>query len=191
MQLLHDVAQIGKKVRDGTAKLGLTLSCNSTLLANDKSRVKLIVSHGGRGGAHLPRDSCQTSRDRNHSEKKKMCIQSMETQVVRKAKSKVSLSFVQDVACAVAWVGMRRMHQACLLCVCTRAIWIECFFVRSFCMDGVLMSPWFGGHHVSQSVGERHRFPTEKLDTRTSRAVPSRSLSGQHRDVDRTSVLQQ
>ena len=45
MQLLHDAALIGKAVRDGTAKLDLTLSCKSTLLANDKSLGKLIVSH--------------------------------------------------------------------------------------------------------------------------------------------------
>ena len=37
IQLLHDAALIGKAVKDGTAKLGLTLSCKSTPLANDKS----------------------------------------------------------------------------------------------------------------------------------------------------------
>ena len=45
LQPLHDAAQIGKEVRDGTAKLGLTLSRKSTLLANDKSLGKLIVGH--------------------------------------------------------------------------------------------------------------------------------------------------
>ena len=44
IQQLRDAARIGK-VRDGTAKLGLTLSCKSTLLANDKSLGKLIVGH--------------------------------------------------------------------------------------------------------------------------------------------------
>ena len=45
LQFLHDAAHIGKEVRDGTAKLGLTLSCKSTLLANDTSLGKLIVGH--------------------------------------------------------------------------------------------------------------------------------------------------
>ena len=47
MQLLHDAALIGKAVRDGTAELGLTLSCKSTLLGSDKSLGKLIVGHLG------------------------------------------------------------------------------------------------------------------------------------------------
>ena len=45
MQLFHDAARIGKAVKVGTAELALTLSCKSTLLANDKSLVKLIVKH--------------------------------------------------------------------------------------------------------------------------------------------------
>ena len=45
MQLFHDAARIGNAVKVGTAELGLTLSCKSTLLANDKSLEKLIVSH--------------------------------------------------------------------------------------------------------------------------------------------------
>ena len=44
MQLFQD-AKIGRAVRVGTAELGLTLSCKSTLLANDKSLGKLIVNH--------------------------------------------------------------------------------------------------------------------------------------------------
>ena len=43
IQLLHDAAQIGKKVRGDTARFGLTLSCKSTLLAYDKSLEKLIA----------------------------------------------------------------------------------------------------------------------------------------------------
>ena len=53
MQLLHDAALIGKAVTDGTAKLGLTLSSKSTLLANDKSLGKLIVSHLGAEGVPI------------------------------------------------------------------------------------------------------------------------------------------
>ena len=45
MQLFQDAARIGRAVKAGTAELGLTLSCKSTLLANDKSLSKLIVSH--------------------------------------------------------------------------------------------------------------------------------------------------
>ena len=45
IQLLHHAAETGKEVRYGTAKLGLTLSCKSTLLANNKSLGKLIVGH--------------------------------------------------------------------------------------------------------------------------------------------------
>ena len=47
IQLFHDAALIGKAVKEGTAKLGLTLSCKSTVLANDKSLGKLIVGHFG------------------------------------------------------------------------------------------------------------------------------------------------
>ena len=45
MQLFQDAVKIGRAVKVGTAELGLTLSCKSTLLANDKSLGKLIVSH--------------------------------------------------------------------------------------------------------------------------------------------------
>ena len=45
IQLVQHAAETGKEVRDGTAKLGLTLSCKSTLLANNKSLGKLIVGH--------------------------------------------------------------------------------------------------------------------------------------------------
>ena len=45
MQLFQDAARIGRVVKVGTAELGLTLSCKSTLLANDKSLGKMIVSH--------------------------------------------------------------------------------------------------------------------------------------------------
>ena len=47
IQLFHNAALIGKAVKEGTAKLGLTLSGKSTLLANDKSLGKLIVGHHG------------------------------------------------------------------------------------------------------------------------------------------------
>ena len=53
MQLSHDAALIGKAVKDGTVKLGLTLSCKSTLLANDKSLGKLIVGHLGTEGVPI------------------------------------------------------------------------------------------------------------------------------------------
>ena len=53
LHLLHDAALIGKAVKDGTAKLGETLSCKSTLLANDKSLEKLIVAHFGAEGVPI------------------------------------------------------------------------------------------------------------------------------------------
>ena len=45
VQLFQEAAKIGRAVKVGTAELGLTLSCKSTLLANSKSLGKLIVSH--------------------------------------------------------------------------------------------------------------------------------------------------
>ena len=45
IQHLQDAARIGIKVGDGTAKLGLTVSCKSTLLAHDKSLGKFILGH--------------------------------------------------------------------------------------------------------------------------------------------------
>ena len=53
IQLFHDAALVGKTVEEGTAKLGLTLSCNSTLLANDKSLRKLVVGHLGDEGVPI------------------------------------------------------------------------------------------------------------------------------------------
>ena len=48
------VSLIGKAVKEGTDKLGLTLSGKSTLLANDKALGKLIVGHlGDEGVSHL------------------------------------------------------------------------------------------------------------------------------------------
>ena len=53
IQLFHDAALIGKAVSEGTAKLGLTLSCKPTLLANDKSLGKLNVGHLGDEGVPI------------------------------------------------------------------------------------------------------------------------------------------
>ena len=53
IQLFHDAALIGKAVKGRTAKLGLTLSGKSTLLANDKSLYKLIVGHLGDEGVPI------------------------------------------------------------------------------------------------------------------------------------------
>ena len=53
IQLFQDAALIGKAVKEGTAKLGLTLSGKSTLLANDKSLGKLIVGHLGDEGVPI------------------------------------------------------------------------------------------------------------------------------------------
>ena len=47
IQLFQDAALIGKAVNDGT------LSCKSTLLANDKSLGKLIVGHLGEEGVPI------------------------------------------------------------------------------------------------------------------------------------------
>ena len=54
-QLFHDAAPDGKAVEEGTAKLGPTLSCKSTLLANDKSLGKLSVGHIGDEGVPITR----------------------------------------------------------------------------------------------------------------------------------------
>ena len=60
VQLLHDAALIGKAVKDGTAKLGLILSCKSTLLAKRHIPGKVDrqpprgrrCSHLSRGSSH-------------------------------------------------------------------------------------------------------------------------------------------
>ena len=53
IQLFHDAALIGKAFKEGTTKLGLTLSGKSTLLANDRSLGKLIVGHLGVEGVPI------------------------------------------------------------------------------------------------------------------------------------------
>ena len=74
IQLFHDAVLIGKAVKEGTVKLGLTLSCKSTLLANDKSLRKLIVGHlfGCIG------------------EQKRMCSKPMESHMERQTKGQES-----------------------------------------------------------------------------------------------------
>ena len=47
------MVEIDKTVKEGTAKLGLTPSGKSTLLANDKSMGKLIVGHLGDEGVPI------------------------------------------------------------------------------------------------------------------------------------------
>ena len=65
-QLSHDAALIGKAVKDGPAKLGLTLSCKSTPLANSKSLGKLIVSHLGAEGVCLGAAATNCSGERGN-----------------------------------------------------------------------------------------------------------------------------
>ena len=84
MQLFHVAARIGNAVKVGTAELGLTLSCKSTLLANDKSL-----------GPHLSGCSSQRFGDRNGSGEKEMCRMSVETHMERQAKGQESQSSVQ------------------------------------------------------------------------------------------------
>ena len=52
-ELFQDAALIGKAVREGTAKLGLTLSGKLTLLSNDRSLGKLIVGRLGDEGVPI------------------------------------------------------------------------------------------------------------------------------------------
>ena len=53
IRLFQDATLIGKAVKEGTAKLGLTLSGKSTLLGNDKALGKLIVGHLGDEGVPI------------------------------------------------------------------------------------------------------------------------------------------
>ena len=89
VQLFHDAAKIGK-----AAELGLTLSCKSTLLANDKSLWKLIVSHFGTDGVHICLGAAAT--DLGFETSKEMCRMSVETQMERQAKGQESQSSMQD-----------------------------------------------------------------------------------------------
>ena len=79
IQLFQDAALIGKAVKEGTAKLGLTLSGKSTLLANDKSVGKLIFGHLEDEGVPI----CLGTWDRNRGGKKMLCSQPMETNMER------------------------------------------------------------------------------------------------------------
>ena len=74
IQLFQDAALLAKQLKEGTAKLGLTLSCKSTLLANDKSLGKLIVGHLGHEGVPICLGTSATRpADRNRSGEKEMC----------------------------------------------------------------------------------------------------------------------
>ena len=61
IQLLRDAVKLGKKrLSAGTASLGRTLSCKSTLLANDKSLEKLIVDHLAADGVPICQGTAAT-----------------------------------------------------------------------------------------------------------------------------------
>ena len=93
IQLLHDAAQIGKQVTDGTAKLGLTLFCKSTLLANEKR----IVGHLEAEGVPICQGAAATELgDRNCSWEKKMRVKPMETHLERQANGEESQPPMQD-----------------------------------------------------------------------------------------------
>ena len=117
MQLLHDAALIGKAVEDGTAKLDLTLSCKSTLLANDKSLGKLIVSH-----PFLSRDSSCRPGDRNCSREKEMCSKAMEAHVGRQTKGQESQPSVQDELGGAKTHDDGHPHCSNLWTHCTRSV---------------------------------------------------------------------
>ena len=97
MQLLLDPALIGKVVKDGTAKLGLTLSCKLTLLANDKSLGKLIDGHlGAEGVPTCLRRSSDRPGDRSCSGEEEMCGKPMKTHLERQTNGQESQPSVQD-----------------------------------------------------------------------------------------------
>ena len=96
MQLFQDAAMIGRAVKVGTAELGLTLSCKSTLLANDESLGKLIVSHLETDGVPICLGTAATDLDRNCSGEEEMCGKPMEAHMERQAKGQESQSPVQD-----------------------------------------------------------------------------------------------
>ena len=73
IQLFQDAALIGKVVKEGTAELGLTLSCKSTLLANDKSLGKLLVGHLGAEGVPVCLGTSATDLVIEAAEVKRIC----------------------------------------------------------------------------------------------------------------------
>ena len=76
MQLFQDAAKIGRAVKVGTAELGLTLSCKSTLLANDKSLGKLIVSHLETDGVPICPETAATDLGIDTAAVKRRCAAS-------------------------------------------------------------------------------------------------------------------
>ena len=90
-------ARIGRAVKVGTAELGSTLSCKSTLLANDKSLGKLIVSHLETDGVPIYLGTAATDLGiETACGEKEMCRMSVETHLERQAKGQNSQSCVQD-----------------------------------------------------------------------------------------------
>ena len=76
-QLFQDAARIGRAVKVGTAELGLTLSCESTLLANGKSLGKLIVSHLETDGVPIGLGTAATDLGIETAAEKEMCRRSV------------------------------------------------------------------------------------------------------------------
>ena len=74
IQLFHDAALIGRAVKEGIAKLGLTnLVLQSTLLANDKHLGKLIVGHLGEEGVPICVGTTITDMEIETAAEKRIC----------------------------------------------------------------------------------------------------------------------
>ena len=97
MQLFQDAAEIGRAVQVGTAELGLTLSCKSTLLANDKSLGKLVVKHLETDGVPICLGTAATDLGIETAAGKRRCAASQWKRILeRQAKGQESQSPVQD-----------------------------------------------------------------------------------------------
>ena len=89
MQLFQDAALIGRAVQEGTAKLGLTLSGKSKLLANDKSLGKLIVGHLGDEGVPICLETSATDLGIETAAGKRRCA-AKETHMERQTQGQES-----------------------------------------------------------------------------------------------------
>ena len=110
-QLFHDAAPDGKAVEEGTAKLGPTLSCKSTLLANDKSLGKLSVGHFGDEGVPICSGTPVTDLGgRNRSGEREMCSKPMETHMERQTMDQKSSPSMQKMNSEAQELTMTSIH---------------------------------------------------------------------------------
>ena len=113
IQLLHDAAQIGKKLRDGTVMLGLPLTCKSTFLANDKSMEKLIVGHLVAEGLPICQGTAATDLGIETAARKRRCASNQWKRIGKIRRRAKRVNHLCKMNPAAQKLRMTGIHSSC------------------------------------------------------------------------------